>query len=260
MSTIRPMTKPQGKRLLDTSALIVGYAMSRLDQAYLDTYRLKTWTEAFRQAGEALGVAPASIKNLRDEFDPAHGNARRGWKDRPMRPSRQRIMGRLCDVSDAALLAMIDGILGHDHDTLEDVVTPLSKSDKRVHNVAERIRTGRLAEAFFLANSLEIASVASSLILDHRELAMGYDFGVHDQSSIAIEVKGMKQAAGQILFTDREWSEAKLRRADYWLVVVGNMETEPIARLVPDPTTTLDAKCQHQSTITASWRASIVVA
>ena len=248
------------KPLLETSALIVGYAMSRLDRVYLEAHNLKSWKEAFRRAGEALKVAPASIKNLRDEFDPVHGNARKGWKDRPMRPNRQRIMGKLCDVSDAALLEMIDRILAHDPDALHEVVTPLSKPAARFHNVAERLRTGRLAEAFFLANSKKIANVAASLILDHRELARGYDFGVQKRESIAIEVKGMNQKRGGIIFTDREWSEAKARRADYWLVVVGNVEANPVARLFPDPTATLRAECKYQTTIAASWRANIDVA
>jgi hypothetical protein len=248
------------KPLLETSALIVGYAMSRLDRAYLEAHQLKSWKEAFRRAGEALKVAPASIKNLRDEFDPVHGNARKGWKDRPMRPNRQRIMGQLCDVSDAALLEMIDRVLAHDPDAVQEVVTPLSKPAERIHNVAERLRTGRLAEAFFLANSETIADVAATLILDHRELARGYDFGVRKRDGIAIEVKGMKQMRGGILFTDREWSEAKARRADYWLVVVGNIEANPVAKLFPDPTTTLQAECKYQTTIAASWRANVAVA
>ncbi len=248
------------KPLLETSALIVGYAMSRLDRAYLEAHKLKSWKEAFRRAGEALKVAPASIKNLRDEFDPVHGNARKGWKDRPMRKNRLRVMGQLCDVSDAALLDMIDNILAHDQETVQEVVKPLSMPVERVHNVAERLRTGRLAEAFFLANSEKIADIAATLILDHRELARGYDFGVRKRDGIAIEVKGMKQMRGGILFTDREWSEAKARRADYWLVVVGNIESNPIAKLFPDPTTTLEAECKYQTTIAASWRASVAVA
>lgn len=248
------------KPLLETSALIVGYAMSRLDRAYLEAHKLRSWKEAFRRAGEALNVAPASIKNLRDEFDPVHGNARKGWKDRPMRPNRQRIMGQLCDVSDAALLEMIDRVLAHDPDAVQEVVTPLSKPAERIHNVAERLRTGRLAEAYFLANSEAIADVAATLILDHRELARGYDFGVRKRDGIAIEVKGIKQMRGGILFTDREWSEATARRADYWLVVVGNIEANPVAKLFRDPTTTLQAECKYQTTIAASWRANVAVA
>lgn len=253
-------TAPQRKTLLETSALIVGYAMSRLDKTYLEARGIKNWKAAFADAGKLLDVAPASIKNLRDEFDPVHGNARRGWVDRPMRPNRQRVMGELCDVSDAALLEMIDRILARDPDAVQEVVTPLSKPAERMHNVAERLRTGRLAEEFFLAYSQSIASIAPSLILDHRSLARGYDFGIRERDEIAIEVKGLKQKRGGIAFTDREWSEAKVRRGDFWLVVVGNIESNPIARLIPDPADALHAECRYQTTIAASWRATVAVA
>jgi hypothetical protein len=246
--------------LLETSALIVGYAMSRLDRSYLEARHLKSWKEAFAEAGGLLRVAPASLKNLRDEFDPVHGNARRGWNDRPMRPNRQRVMGELCEVSDAALLEMVDGILRHDADAVQEVVAPLSRPTERIHNVAERLRTGRLAEAFFRANSQQIAGVVASSLLDHRELFRGYDFGVQDRAALAIEVKGIKKLRGGVLFTDREWTEAKTRRQNYWLVLVGNLESNPVARLISDPTACLQAKCHYQTTITASWRATVSVA
>ena len=251
---------PQRKTLLETSALIVGYAMSRLDKVYLEARGIKNWKAAFADAGKLLDVAPASIKNLRDEFDPVHGNARRGWVDRPMRPNRQRVMGELCDVSDAALLEMIDRILARDPDAVQEVVTPLSKPAERMHNVAERLRTGRLAEEFFLAHSQTIAGLAPNLVLDHRALARGYDFGVRERDGIAIEVKGLKQKRGGIAFTDREWTEAKVRRADFWLVVVGNIESNPIARLIPAPAAALNAECRYQTTIAAWWRATVAVA
>ena len=251
---------PQRKTLLETSALIVGYAMSRLDKAYLDARGLKSWKAAFTDAGKLLDVAPASIKNLRDEFDPIHGNSRRGWVDRPMRPNRQRVMGELCDVSDSALLEMIGRILARDPEAVQEVVTPLSKPAERMYNVAERLRTGRLAEEFFLAHSQAIVSIAPTLILDHRALARGYDFGVRERDGIAIEVKGMKQKRGVIAFTDREWNEAKTRRADFWLIVVGNIESNPIARFIPDPAAAIKAECRYQTTIAASWRATVAVA
>jgi hypothetical protein len=251
-------TRPR-KRLLETSALIVGYAMSRLDRAYLAARHLKSWKAAYEEASRHLKVAPASLKNLRDEFDPVHGNARSGWKGRPMRENRKWVMGELCQISDAALLETIDGILRRDTDTVQDLVVPLSKPTKRFHNVAERLRTGRLAEVFFRKNCHDIVDVLAEALLDHRELLRGYDFGVRDRPAIAIEVKGMKQLRGEVLFTDREWAEAKERRQDYWLVVVGNVESNPIAKLFPDPTAVLPAKCQYQTTIVASWRATVTV-
>lgn len=251
---------PSRKPLLETSALIVGYAMSRLDRDYLKARGCRTWKEAFTQAGKLLEVAPASLKNLRDEFDPVHGNARRGWKGRPMRPNRQRVMGELCDLSDAPLVDMIERILLHDPDAVQEVVAPLSQAGGRVYNVAERLRTGRLAESFFLANSVHIAAIASSLVLDHRDLACGYDFGIERRGEIAIEVKGLKQLRGSVAFTDREWSEARVRRANYWLVVVGNVDSSPVARLIPDPAMALTAKCRYQTAIAASWHAAVAVA
>lgn len=246
--------------LLETSALIIGYAMSRLDRAYLRARALKSWNDAFRDAAKRLEVPANSMKNLRDEFDPFHDNPRQGWHARAMYPSRQRVMGQLCDVSDAALIGMVDRILANDPDALADLVEPLSKPDERMHNVAERLRTGRLAEEYFLANAHAITDIAPSLLLDHRTLARGYDFAVSSREKLAIEIKGLKGRRGPILFTDREWTEARARQTDYWLVVIGNLESNPIAKLFPNPSAALDAECRCQTTIAASWQATVAVA
>lgn len=132
-SILAPSRKPR----LETSALIVGYAMSRLIRAYWETRGQESWKAAFADAAKHLNVAPASIKNLRDEFDPIHGDARRGWKGRPMWSNCQRVMGKLRDVSDAALLEMIDRIPRHDPDAMQEVVSSLSKPTERIFNVAQ---------------------------------------------------------------------------------------------------------------------------
>jgi len=69
-----------------------------------------------------------------------------------------------------------------------------------------------------------------------------------------------RAGGGSIAFTDREWTEAKARRVDFWLVVVGNIDLNPIARLIPDPAAALKAECRYQTTIAASWRATVAVA
>lgn len=256
-----PKPPKPAKKLLETSALIVGYAMSRLDRTYLTARGHKNWNEAFAATARLLKIPPASLKNLRDEFDPFHDNNRQGWHKRAMYPSRRRIMGQLCDISDAALLETIEGILAGRPEALEEVVAPLSKPTDRIYNVAERLRTGRLAETYFLENSRQIADLPSATILDHRNLARGYDFALENRPEIAIEIKGLKRARGGIAFTDREWTEAAARRADYWLVVVGNLEAaNPVARLIPDPTAALSAQCRYQTTLAASWRATVGVA
>lgn len=200
------------------------------------------------------------MKLLRDEFDPVHDNSRRGWHKRAMYASRERIIDQLRDLSDAALLDIVDGILTNRVEAIDEVVAPLSQPAERIHNVAERLRTGRLAEEYFLEHSQKIAGVPPPAILDHRNLARGYDFALNARPEIAIEIKGLKRARGGIAFTDREWTEATVRRTDYWLVVVGNLEAgTPQARLIRDPTVTLDAHCRFQTTVAASWQATVAV-
>ncbi len=73
------------RKLIEVEAIIVAYAMSRLDAQFLMRFSYESWREAFRATGSRLGVPPASMKNLRDEFDPLHPNGRKGWHKRRLR-------------------------------------------------------------------------------------------------------------------------------------------------------------------------------
>ena len=141
------------RRAGNTEALIVGYAMSRLDTVYLVSRGLKTWRGAFAEAARVLGRPPATFKNLRDEFDLVHGNARRGWV-RPggLRANRQRVLGDLSGASDAAVLALADRILAHDEESVREAVVSLADEARPAAGVAQRLLTGRLAEEYFMAN------------------------------------------------------------------------------------------------------------
>jgi len=260
LGTIDGMAEPKKSRLLNTSTIVIGYAMSRLDARYLQAFNHSSWREAFAHASDRLSVAPASFKNLRDEFDPVHGNARRGWHARPLRKSRQRVIGELCETSDDALLELVSRIFAHDREALAEAVKPLARPLRVVHNVADRLLTGRLAEQFFLENSHAISGIERSEIIDRRNDACGFDFGTQRDAGLAIEVKGIKTLRGTILFTDREWSEARLRSIAYWLVVVGNLTRGPVARLIRDPRASLTASCRYQRTVSAQWTATVDVA
>ena len=244
---------------LEFEAIVVAYAMSRLDRRYLQLRGLRTWREAFTEASHAMDAPASSFKNLRDEFDPLHGNNRQGWHQRPLRPNRQRVLADLCEVSDDALLELVANILRGQTEEIAEAMDALATSPRIAHNVAERLLTGRLAEEYFLANCELIVSVPSTEILDPRQAACGYDFGIRSQPEIAIETKGLRASKGEIVFTDREWAEAKLRGGSFWLVVVGDVSGEPRFRLVRDPYGLLDAKCRHQATVTASWHSRVSV-
>jgi len=245
--------------LIETEAIIVAYAMSRLDRKFLRHFGYPSWRSAFSATGKALDVAPASMKNLRDEFDPVHANPRQGWHKRPLRRNRQRVLGEFCDSSDESVVEIVYRLLRRDPEVEDLVVRPLMEDRERTDNVAERLRTGRIAEDYFLTHSKRICGIAPRQLVDLRFEARGFDFGVRDQDSLAIEVKGLKASRGQVLFTAHEWSQANGRAEDYWLVVVGSIGSTPRARLIRHPAHELSAVSSLRQATVVSWRAAVAV-
>ena len=172
------MPGEQRRRPLETEALIIGYAMSRLDVAYLVGRGLQRWAQAFQEAGQALSVPAANFKNLRDEFDPFHANQRQGWNNRPLRVDRQRVMQDMASLSDDAVAALVVGILRRDEDAVQEVATALASPNQGSANAAERLLTGYRAERYFLDNCFQLLQVEEDDLLDMRISAQGYDFGV----------------------------------------------------------------------------------
>lgn len=243
---------------LDTQALVIGYAMSRLDRSYLAARRCSTWEQAYSQAAQALVRPPQTFKNLRDEFDPFHANGRRGWQ-RPIRMDRQKVLEELKDVSEDALLELVDRILKREDTVTSEAIESLVPVNRVAHNVAERLLTGRLAEEFFLQHAYSVIQVTPTNLIDRRQAACGYDFGVNGQPEWAIEVKGLKQTHGGIQFTDREWSEARIRQENYWLVVVGNITTQPVPRVIRNPYGALTAYSTYRQSIVVEWHSTVSV-
>ncbi|MGH7169292.1 MAG: protein NO VEIN domain-containing protein [Gemmataceae bacterium] len=254
------MTPDLTRNRLETEAIILGYAMSRLDGRYLQYRGVRTWRSAFEEVSEALTIRSSSIKNLRDEFDPVHCNQRRGWHQRPLRPNRQRVLDDLKDVSDDALMALVDRIIARDEEATVEAVDSLAAIPRTAHNVAERLLTGRRAEDYFLAHSQSLIGIASDELVDRRQAACGYDFGVTRRPEVGIEIKGLKPIAGELLFTDREWSEASIRLENYWLVVIGNLNSKPRGKVLLNPHRNLPATCSYQVTVAAVWRSKFSVA
>lgn len=250
----------ESRTRLETEELVIGYAMSRLDREYLRARQCATWQQAYKEAANALSRLPTSFKNLRDEFDPVHPNQRVGWHrntPQPLRPNRQRVLDELQDVSDDALSELVARILRREEDAINEAIDSLAVVTKVAHNVAERLLTGRRAEEYFLSHSAGLIGIEPSLILDYRQAARGFDFGILNDPERVIEVKGIKQKRGDIQFTDREWTEAKYRGENYLLAIVGNLIAEPVARVIPNPYAALVATCSYRTSISAAWRSTV---
>ena len=252
-------TAAGSRGLIETEAIIVAYAMSRLDGRFLKRLGFRSWREAFRSTGDRLGVPASSMKNLRDEFDPIHLNSRKGWHGRPLRANRQRVLGEFCGASDEAVVEVAARLLAGDKVIEELVTKPIATGRSLFENVAERLRTGRMAEAYFLANCERVCGIPSKSLIDCRDQACGFDFGVVDKNEIGIEVKGLKSVRGQILFTDHEWDQASRRKLDFWLVVVGGLDKQPRATLIKDPAASIAVTASICQISAITWRATITV-
>lgn len=81
------MTLNPDKISVREKLILAGLFLSKFDTDALVALGVETFTEAFNLVGYGLGSKPASVKNYRDEFDPAFPNKRKGWRGRPIRPN-----------------------------------------------------------------------------------------------------------------------------------------------------------------------------
>ncbi len=249
--------KSLARKRIETETIVVGYAMSRLDDRYLSAMGVRSWRAAFDGAAAALGVPRSSMKNLRDEFDPIHANARAGWRARDLRPNRQRVADEFHEVSDDALIEFVTRVLARDAAATNEAVDALMPVTRVPANVAERLLTGRRAEEYFMLHCKRLVGLASDELRDCRLHAAGYDFAAPPRDDRVFEVKGLKTAKGDVAFTDREWVEAANRGKHYYLILVGNLATKPAARIIEDPRSILKASCVMRQSIAATWRSTV---
>lgn len=92
-------------------SLTVAYYLSRVDKKALNELGFSKHTEAFEKLGELLGQKKATIKNMRDEFDPYFDNGRKGWYQRELRGTRKEVFDKYAGVSDAELTEVVKGII-----------------------------------------------------------------------------------------------------------------------------------------------------
>ena len=92
-------------------ALVVAYYLSRRDLDGIKELEYKNFSVAFKELGKILGKKPATIKNMRDEFDPYFDNPRAGWYQRPLRKSRQIVLAKFADVTDEELIKIVRHII-----------------------------------------------------------------------------------------------------------------------------------------------------
>ncbi|MBK6792816.1 MAG: DUF3883 domain-containing protein [Anaerolineales bacterium] len=198
-------------------ALIIGYYLSKYDDLAYKNLGYVSGNETHKEIGKILGVKPASVKNMRDEFDPIHDNQRVGWYQRPLRSSRAKVVESFQDLEEEELRDIVFEILTNPNfnaiPEVSSLVDSIAKGDKsKKNNTPFIVRgiTGRKAEEIFIKYHQQTMKPMSGMLIDRRDYGVGYDFEIkEDASSCFVEVKGLIDEDGGVVFTSKEWDVAR---------------------------------------------------
>ncbi len=242
-------------------ALVIAYYLSKYDKTAYAQLGFSSSARTHVEIGRLLGIKPGSVKNMRDEFDPLHDNPRAGWYQRPLRPSRAKVVEAFQDLSEEELRDVVLEILTNPEfaasEDFADVIEPISKREKKRKGKSVFIvrgPTGRKAEEIYVNHHRETDEPASGELRDTRDHGCGYDFEiVNGHLHIQVEVKGLDRDAGGIVFTSKEWDVAKKNGDSYFLTIVRNVSTEPTVQIIQNPASVLSPRKTVFTTVQVRW-------
>ena len=219
--------------------ILTGLYLSKFDKEGLDALGFESFVEAFNVIGYALEARPASIKNYRDEFDPLHDNARKGWHKRPRRDYCMAIKEKYDHLALPEFVDLIRSLTG----AMEDASKPIEGTQKKsgvAGGFAQRLITGLAAEHYFQSQQPKISDFCFSTctLEDTTKLGCGYDFRLWPQATnqfLAVEVKGIKDRAGSLALMEREHDSAEELAERYFLFVVKNFRELPFHEIHQNP-------------------------
>jgi aromatic ring-cleaving dioxygenase len=239
--------------------ILAGLFLSKFDTRGLDRLGFENFTEAFNAIGISLGVRPASVKNYRDEFDPAFPNRRQGWHKRAMRPHCRRIYETFKDLDMRQFSTLLKRMV-YENGELDVLVEDVAREEDRESSFARRLITGQAAERYFREHYSQVDVFRDYALEDTTNAGCGFDFKLYadDKEFLAVEVKGLSQASGPISLTNKEYLAAKVLKKRYFLFVVRNFRDIPFHDFFANPLSGPLAFKRLESTITQiSWNAYI---
>lgn len=243
-------------------AIIVAFYLSKFNKPGLTNLGFKNNTEAFETTAKILGIKKNYVKFRRDEFDPVHP-WRKGWQ-RPMDKRIKCAIEALQDLDEPVLRQIVLDILdseeyrkGEEVEQITSLFAEEKEKNKKVGVFILRGPTGRQAEIFFQKYHKDFGKPFPGELIDTRDLGCGYDFEIHTTvKKYFIEVKGLAELSGGILFTNKEWNTAQKKGDDYFLIIVKSLNSMPEVAIIQNPATKINAKRNVYKTVQVQWSVS----
>jgi hypothetical protein len=239
--------------------MLAGYYLSRFNEIAYHRFSFSSQADVHNYLANKIGVPSTSVKLWRDEFDPIHENPRKGWHMRPMAPSRVRMAEMLEGVSESGIYQLLENCIQNPDSNLVDLLDQAEKVDNgNTQTASSRGVTGAKAEELFMAMFRTGQTIFEDQLKDCRQLQCGYDFEARFSGTEAfIEVKGLKDDAGGLLFTDKEWNTAKDKCSSYFLALIRNIDADqPMVDYLRDPYSKLNPQFISIPVIQISWKVS----
>ena len=239
--------------------MICGYYRSRFDHDAYGRLGCKTQSATHILLAETLSVPSDSIRNWRDEFDPAHDNPRQGWHNREMYSSRKRVIEAFGNLTEPEVFAIVQSIMNAPAgQAASEIIQSLGGTDLEtdVTSASFGLRgpTGAKAEEAFKAFHMQTNRPQEGVLRDCRHDQCGYDFAIESEFGIdVVEVKGLAGQLGGISFTDKEWRVAAEMGNRYHLVIVRNVGSAPEVSIIKNPTAIMQPKMRLYNTVQVSW-------
>jgi hypothetical protein len=239
-------------------AIIIAFYLSKFDKQALHNLGFATDSAAFESIAGKLGIKKNYIKFRRDEFDPVHP-WRKGWQ-RPMDKRIINAIEALQDLSESELREIVLSILNNDSYKETEEIEKITfliheyKGSKKVKNYVLRGPTGKKAEEYFIEHYKNNHLPIEGDLVDTRELGSGYDFKIICVGrEYYLEVKGLSELEGGILFTGKEWETAKVKGDNYFLIIITGVSNIPKVNFIQNPAGKLSAKRNIIRSIQINW-------
>lgn len=238
--------------------ILAGLYLSKYDSAGLRRLGFESFAEAFNAIGYALGSKPASVKNYRDEFDPIFPNKRKGWHKRETRDYCMKVLEEYKHLDVDTFTGLVKSFVGFDENTWSQF-RPKRHGDRQVQsNFAQRLITGLAAEKYFESVHPTLSEFSGYSLQNTTQLGCGYDFRLESTAGgadfLAVEVKGLRNQRGAVVFTPKEHQMASVLKSRFFLFVVKNFREKPSHEIFQNPLSSkLQFKRIERMTVQISW-------
>ena len=245
-------------------ALYIAYYLARFNNIAYKKLGYINKTSAHKELAKKLGIKSTTLKNMRDEFDPIFGH-RKGWHQRPMIPSRIKVLQSLEDLDEPYIFNIIESILNDRiifNSEIHNYLLTLVNQDSNIKYIdgkfIPRGPTGKAAEEYFIHYYKHNRKPVNGKLIDFREYGSGYDFKIISNNiDYFIEVKGLFDKIGGISFTDKEWKVASKEKDRYFIVLIQNLKDKPEIKFVRNPFKVLNPHKHIYTSIQINWSVSI---